>query len=36
MVPFDQLSEQGREFDRVIMRAILASFDANGMKVVSA
>lgn len=30
MVPFEELSEQGKEFDRVIMRAILAAFDREG------
>lgn len=35
MVPWEQLSERGREFDRVIMRAILEAFDKNGLVVVS-
>lgn len=35
MVPFDELSDQGKEFDRMIMRAILAAFDQMGLKVVS-
>ncbi len=34
MVPFEQLSEQGKEFDRIIMRAILESFDAKGYQIV--
>ena len=33
MVPFDYLSERGREFDRVIMRAILRCFDNLGYKI---
>lgn len=33
MVPFDVLSERGREFDRVIMRAILDAFDRNGYEI---
>ena len=33
MVPFAALSERGREFDRVIMRAILAAFDGLGIAV---
>lgn len=33
MVPFAVLSERGREFDRVIMRAILAAFDHLGLEV---
>lgn len=33
MVPFHQLSERGREFDRVIMRAILKAFDKLGYEV---
>jgi len=36
MVPYEQLSEQGKEFDRVIMRAILAAFDQHDLKVVPA
>jgi hypothetical protein len=31
MVPFEQLSEQGKEFDRMIMRAILKTFEAKGI-----
>lgn len=34
MVPFEVLSEQGKEFDRMIMRAILKRFDLEGYKVV--
>jgi hypothetical protein len=34
MVLFEELSERGKELDRMIMRAILASFDANGLQVV--
>ena len=34
MVPFEDLSERGKEFDRVIMRAILEAFDKMNMKVV--
>jgi len=34
MVPWEDLSERGREFDRVIMRAILAAFERLGLKVV--
>jgi hypothetical protein len=34
MVPFDQLSELGKEFDRMIMRSILEMFDAVDLKVV--
>ncbi len=30
MVPYEDLSNQGKEFDRVIMRAILAAFETNG------
>jgi hypothetical protein len=30
MVPFRKLSERGREFDRIIMRAILAAFRRKG------
>lgn len=33
MVPFDQLSERGKEFDRMIMRAILIRFDIEGFEV---
>ncbi len=33
MVPFAALSERGKEFDRVIMRAILAAFDREGYEV---
>jgi hydroxylamine reductase (hybrid-cluster protein) len=36
MVPYEELSEQGKEFDRVIMRAILAAFETNDLKVVEA
>lgn len=36
MVPFDQLSEQGKEFDRMIMRAILASYDEQGLTLIDA
>lgn len=35
MVPFEKLSERGKEFDRVIMCAILTAFDGCGFKVVS-
>lgn len=34
MVPYDDLSEQGKEFDRMIMRAILGRFDQEGFQVV--
>jgi hypothetical protein len=34
MVPFDKLSELGKDFDRAIMRAILKAFDRNGLEVV--
>ena len=34
MVPYSMLSERGREFDRVIMRAILKAFDKLNMRVV--
>lgn len=34
MVPFADLSEQGKEFDRIIMRAIFAFFDSVGIQVV--
>lgn len=34
MVPFEQLSERGKEFDRMIMRAILHRFDQEGFRVV--
>ena len=34
MVPYSELSEKGREFDRIIMRAILKAFDKVGLKVV--
>jgi hypothetical protein len=33
MVPFDQLSERGKEFDRMIMRAILERLDEEGFDV---
>ncbi len=33
MVPFCELSEQGKEFDRVIMRGILGAFDRHGFDV---
>lgn len=33
MVPFGELSERGKEFDRVIMRAILGAFDRMGFEV---
>jgi len=33
MVPFEQLSERGKEFDRMIMRAILNRLDAEGYRV---
>lgn len=36
MVPYEQLSEQGKEFDRMIMRAILSRFDLEGFVVISA
>jgi hypothetical protein len=31
MVPFEELSEDGKEFDRIIMRAILNAFDDKGI-----
>lgn len=34
MVSYDEMSERGKEFDRVIMRAILDAFDKVGLKVV--
>jgi hypothetical protein len=34
MVPFADLSAQGQEFDRVIMRAILAALERQGFAVV--
>lgn len=34
MVPFEQLSERGKEFDRMIMRAILTRLNMEGYKVV--
>lgn len=34
MVPYEELSERGKEFDRVIMRGILDSFATNGLQVV--
>jgi hypothetical protein len=34
MVPFDQLSERGKDFDRMIMRAILLRFADVGAKVI--
>lgn len=34
MVPFEDLSEAGREFDRVIMRAILAAFEKASLRVI--
>ena len=34
MVPFADLSEQGKEFDRIIMRAILTALDRQGFAVV--
>jgi hypothetical protein len=34
MVPFDDLSERGKEFDRMIMRAILQRLDEEGFNVV--
>lgn len=34
MVSYDEMTEQGKEFDRVIMRAILDAFDGQGLKVV--
>jgi hypothetical protein len=34
LVPFDELSEDGKELDRIIMRAILGAFDNLGLKVV--
>lgn len=33
IVPWADLSERGREFDRVIMRGILKAFDTNGYDV---
>jgi hypothetical protein len=33
MVLFDQLSERGKEFDRMIMRAILERLDEEGFDV---
>jgi hypothetical protein len=33
MVPFDELSERGKEFDRMIMRAILRRLDEEGFNV---
>lgn len=33
MVPFEQLSERGKEFDRMIMRAILRRFKDVGATV---
>lgn len=33
MVPFEDLTETGREFDRIIMRAILRAFDDLGLQV---
>ena len=33
MVPFCQLSERGKEFDRMIMRAILRRLDQEGYDV---
>lgn len=36
MVPWDQLSEHGKNLDRVIMRGILRQFDSLGLKVVRA
>ena len=33
MVPFSELSERGKEFDRVIMRAILVALDDEGYAV---
>jgi hypothetical protein len=36
MVPFEELSEQGKEFDRMIMRAILGTFAEHNLIVVSA
>jgi len=35
MVPWEQLSKRGREFDRVIMRAILDAFSRVGLEVIS-
>ena len=35
MVPFSELSEQGKEFDRVIMRAILQAFDTLNLRVIN-
>jgi RyR domain len=35
MVPFYELSEQGKEFDRMIMRAILSRFTIEGFEVIS-
>jgi len=34
MVPFSELSERGKELDRIIMRSILMTFDQIGLKVV--
>ena len=36
MVPFAELSERGKEFDRMIMRAILDTFHKHSLMVVSA
>lgn len=36
MVPYEHLSERGKEFDRVIMRGIMDGFARAGLKVVSA
>lgn len=36
MVPYELLSERGKELDRMIMRAILDSFVRQGLKVVPA
>lgn len=33
MVPFEQLSERGKEFNRMIMRAILQRLDKEGFDV---
>jgi hypothetical protein len=35
MVPWNRLSDQGKELDRVIMRGILKSFGDQGLVVIS-
>lgn len=34
MVPYDQLSDRGKDLDRMIMRAILASFGEQDLAVI--